>query len=430
MQIKFWYDYAFNNQFLNNFLSPQKIEYYQKTNDTSIKDPLSVISTLADNFVNIENSFTHNCSASIEYNYKYFLEGKNIVPVQIEYFDNKNTDLFVGNSQIAHWARQNWQNTDILVWHPQEGYPYAKDGQQFNEVPNIFYKLHEQFPNNKIIFVCGCLKQPVWTEKIDWLIYKPFDYWWLRTQNMREHIADLDPNKKSTANFSYYNRKFRISRAVMYKDLLESGMLDNADYTYHAHVSQTDFSTSIQNSIQKEIGSTKYNKSYYQLLNSKEFFQFNLDTAQPETGEWIQDTKYKFLADRFYNHSYLDLITETYTVDEEDNLFITEKTYRPIASGNIFLVAGQPGILQHLKSQGIQTFDDIFDESYDNVSHFYERWKIIKKNIQKWIDLGLKKQQDYYKNNFDKIVHNRNIIFNRNFINEINDLFDNETGFF
>jgi hypothetical protein len=127
--------------------------------------------------------------------------------------------------------------------------------------------------------------------------------------------------------------------------------------------------------------------------------------------------------DNLHNESYLDVITETLV--DNDTLFITEKTYRSIANGSIFLIMGCPGTLKYLKSKGIETFSDLFDESYDdeNIPHWFDRWKIIEKNLEIWHSLGKEGRQNYYKKSFHKLVHNQNLLYNRNFKKEIEELF-------
>jgi hypothetical protein len=53
-----------------------------------------------------------------------------------------------------------------------------------------------------------------------------------------------------------------------------------------------------------------------------------------------------------------------------DTFFITEKTFRPIAYGKLFLVIGSPEFEQNLKRMGFDIFDDIIDKSYDSESSY------------------------------------------------------------
>jgi hypothetical protein len=62
-----------------------------------------------------------------------------------------------------------------------------------------------------------------------------------------------------------------------------------------------------------------------------------------------------------YSNSYINLITETTVLPE---VFITEKTWKSVASGQLFLMIGAPGAVDHLRSLGVDTFDDIVDHKY------------------------------------------------------------------
>ncbi len=72
-----------------------------------------------------------------------------------------------------------------------------------------------------------------------------------------------------------------------------------------------------------------------------------------------------------FSDSYINFVTET-TISQR--LFITEKTWKPIASGQLFIILGAPNIIDHLREQGVDTFDDIIDHNYyDQEQHFETR---------------------------------------------------------
>jgi len=62
-----------------------------------------------------------------------------------------------------------------------------------------------------------------------------------------------------------------------------------------------------------------------------------------------------------YTDSYVHLIVET-TVNT--GFFITEKTWKSIASGQLFLVWGSAGSIAHLRDMGVDVFDDFIDHKY------------------------------------------------------------------
>jgi hypothetical protein len=62
-----------------------------------------------------------------------------------------------------------------------------------------------------------------------------------------------------------------------------------------------------------------------------------------------------------YTDSYVNLVTETTLTSA---FFISEKTYKPIACGQLFLVLGCKGIISYLRSSGVDVFDDIINHDY------------------------------------------------------------------
>jgi len=61
-----------------------------------------------------------------------------------------------------------------------------------------------------------------------------------------------------------------------------------------------------------------------------------------------------------YTDSHINLVTES----SMDAFFVTEKTWKPIASGQLFLIIGGLKTVAWLKDFGVDTFDDIIDHKY------------------------------------------------------------------
>jgi hypothetical protein len=78
--------------------------------------------------------------------------------------------------------------------------------------------------------------------------------------------------------------------------------------------------------------------------------------------------------------SFIYLNTETHYDNEV--LFLSEKTYKPISIGMPFMTLGNVGTLEFLRHRGFATFSDWIDESYDLDMHIDDRVKIIVKNLK------------------------------------------------
>jgi hypothetical protein len=71
------------------------------------------------------------------------------------------------------------------------------------------------------------------------------------------------------------------------------------------------------------------------------------------------------------------------------------------------MVIGAPGILKELEDLGFQTFENLFDQSYDTVPDIDDKLKIIRNNIDNF------KYVEYDTLTWEKVTHNHNTFFNK-----------------
>ena len=88
-----------------------------------------------------------------------------------------------------------------------------------------------------------------------------------------------------------------------------------------------------------------------------------------------------------YQSTEIEVVLET--LFDDDRLHLTEKSLRPIACRQPFILAATHGSLQYLRDYGFQTFDSVWDESYDTIENPYHRMKAIINvmcDISNWTD--------------------------------------------
>ena len=103
------------------------------------------------------------------------------------------------------------------------------------------------------------------------------------------------------------------------------------------------------------------------------------------------------------------------------NVFLSEKTFRAIENFHPLVVIGQKGTLDILRQQGIDVFDDILDNSYDNeieplgrVVAVFKLLKDIHINLQEYIAKFSTNQVEHrLKMNFKIMQRNKKYIQNR-----------------
>lgn len=72
--------------------------------------------------------------------------------------------------------------------------------------------------------------------------------------------------------------------------------------------------------------------------------------------------------------TYVDETAATgYSLTRENQWFLCEKSYKPLAAQHPLLMVSTPGNLAYLRSQGFETFPELFDESYDLVLDWQQR---------------------------------------------------------
>ena len=122
-----------------------------------------------------------------------------------------------------------------------------------------------------------------------------------------------------------------------------------------------------------------------------------------------RDTLYwdRIVNPTWYNDTEFSVVVETQITIDEWTTFITEKSMKPFAMRHPFITIGCHDTLATLKEHGFETFDNLFDESYDTminnqhkISHVYEQVKLAQ--------IG-----EYDSLTKQKIEHNYNWFYNQ-----------------
>jgi len=86
-----------------------------------------------------------------------------------------------------------------------------------------------------------------------------------------------------------------------------------------------------------------------------------------------------------YETTDIEIVLET--LYDDGRLHLTEKTLRPIAMAQPFILAATQGSLQYLREYGFKTFDSVWNEDYDNIPDPAQRLLAIvelMKEIENW----------------------------------------------
>tara|TARA_B100000927_G_scaffold289993_1_gene287752 strand:+ start:2966 stop:4078 length:1113 start_codon:yes stop_codon:yes gene_type:complete len=111
-----------------------------------------------------------------------------------------------------------------------------------------------------------------------------------------------------------------------------------------------------------------------------------------------------------YQVSYVQVVNESLFHYDSNHMFINEKTFKPIACLQPFLINGMPGSLKHLQELGFVTFKNWWDESYDQEIDFIKRTNMVA-NIVKDLSNYTHKQMQEMLNDMDEVLKfNRKVL--------------------
>ena len=120
--------------------------------------------------------------------------------------------------------------------------------------------------------------------------------------------------------------------------------------------------------------------------------------------EQFSDTKY------FYDTSLIHIVSETYFYS--NIIHLTEKTFKPILYKQPFIMLGPPFMLKKLRELGFKTFNDIWDESYDEITNHNERFEKILNLVEQIAKMNKTEKNELLEKCQKIIYHNFEIVAN------------------
>jgi hypothetical protein len=205
------------------------------------------------------------------------------------------------------------------------------------------------------------------------------------TNHWIHHLSDLNfPRVNLNETHKVYvslNRMAREHRVILTSKLIENNLRDNGYITWangrtHQYI---DFTDNYPNIHQTE----------FDILDVENILEKNPTRQVP----------LKFCADTF-----LYLVTETHF--DNQTIFLSEKSFKPIILGMPFINLGNPGTLALLKELGFKTFDKWIDESYDLDKSIEERCDIITNEINRLSEMTNVQRINIRKDMEEVLVHN------------------------
>jgi hypothetical protein len=122
------------------------------------------------------------------------------------------------------------------------------------------------------------------------------------------------------------------------------------------------------------------------------------------------------LLNYFHKDSYFSIVQESgggWEAFDQDKIsaHFSEKITKPLYYGHPFILIGWKNSLKFLKEMGFKTYDDIFDESYDELETWEERTKAVWKEIKRVLTLPDEKFYKKFNKVQETVIYNQKRFF-------------------
>jgi hypothetical protein len=158
--------------------------------------------------------------------------------------------------------------------------------------------------------------------------------------------------------FLSLNNRAQWTRHALFQFIINFKLADKFYFTYRFDDRFSVSKYKLYNDMNETVGDSWYNKS----LNLDEIY--NLLPITCEIDIFNPKNPWDYGNINTYTRSFCSIVTETF-IDENFNVFLSEKIMKPLACGHPFLLMSSAGGIAQIRKLGFQTFSPIFDETYD-----------------------------------------------------------------
>jgi hypothetical protein len=247
--------------------------------------------------------------------------------------------------------------------------------QNFKIIASCPWESEENFKTSNY-YPTGYKNQFLWHGQQSW-------FWYYMVNKHIKNTLSFNHTEKKF-DYLYLNKTPRKHRVKLYNRLIQDNCLENSLYSF----------THYKNGVK---------------LNSMYELPWIDTTQRYPIYDYDQD-----IYEKPYNETGCSIVSETN--DNDTDVFITEKIWKPIIAGHIFIVHGNYRYLKKLREIGFKTFESVFDESYDEIRDPDKRIDALVELIQK---LKGSEWNELYKQTEDIRKHNRKTFWTKSYLSNL-----------
>lgn len=232
-----------------------------------------------------------------------------------------------------------------------------------------------------------------------------------------QYCVDIIPptQRKLTKKYITFNRitgDSRAYRSFLIAELAKHNLLNQG------HVSYSEICP-VHGSYEENIISTvnRYNVSTEYVINAKYFLDRTNFPLRIDCSGVIPNGSQTIGPISALMESFLHVVTETCFWDKRTHL--TEKIFKPIVAKQPFVLLGCANNLTYLKSYGFKTFNNWWDESYDQCENPIDRLQQVVAIIKEICSMDYNELQSMLQGMKYILDHNYELFYSKDFVKHI-----------
>ena len=234
---------------------------------------------------------------------------------------------------------------------------------------------------------------------------------WYRGYRYCEDITPLHARKikKKFITFNRLTGGARSYRSIFVAELIKNNLIDQGHVSYSFYCPQHgQFDKNLYSSIDQ------FGLSYEYVSQCVDVLRKYPSSLTIDTQDVINNDSQTLGALSQMIESFLHVVTET--CYWEDKTHLTEKIFKPIVAKQPFVLLGCANNLSYLKSYGFRTFDQFWDESYDQITDPVLRLQAVIKIVKKICGMSHNQLQNLLQKMTEILEHNYNWFYSQNFV--------------
>ncbi len=333
-----------------------------------------------------------------------------------------NSSFFIYASLNGLYTLSNWTTesiVDLILEQYQQGKryfffdslaePYVNA--LFRKINSIIDLVNKQVSDVKFFLLTGCSNGETEYENRMKAIGEEIKLQVLATRFFESGItvgcsnftsSEYDAERLRDKKYLSFNRMTRRHRCELLDFLLANNLLEQGFVSFGNY-----------NLDKPDEHMIKVVKDYEHITRNLHLLPLNINA----TNERINPADVRIEDVEYFENSYFSVVTETtYYQGPANNLqqdiFPSEKIYKPILMNHPFILMGRPHFLETLREHGYKTFHPFIDETYDSVEDDDERLRLILSEIKRLVEFTDEQYKEWMRQIKPIVEHNKAHIFN------------------